>query len=40
MLDEPTRRTVLTAAVAEWYRGQVPIDELLATAPMVEIVLD
>ena len=40
VLYEPTRRTVLTAAVAEWYRGQAPIDDLVATAPMVEIFLD
>jgi deazaflavin-dependent oxidoreductase (nitroreductase family) len=40
VLDEPTRRSVLTAASAEWYRGQADIEALVATAPMVEITLD
>jgi deazaflavin-dependent oxidoreductase (nitroreductase family) len=35
--DEETRRTVLTHAVATWYRGEAPIDELVASAPMVEV---
>ena len=35
--DEETRRDVLTHAAATWYRGEVPIDELVASAPMVEV---
>jgi deazaflavin-dependent oxidoreductase (nitroreductase family) len=35
--DEPTRRLVLDHAVAEWYRGQVPVEQLVAEAPMVEL---
>jgi len=35
--DEATRRLVLEHVAAHWYRSQTPIDELLATAPMVEV---
>ena len=35
--DATTRRRVLEHLTARWYRTQVPIDELVATAPMVEI---
>lgn len=37
VVDEPTRRRVLEHLRASWYRGQVSIDELVATAPMVEV---
>ena len=35
--DQVTRRRVLEHLSATWYRGQVSIDELLASAPMVEV---
>jgi deazaflavin-dependent oxidoreductase (nitroreductase family) len=35
--DEPTRRMVLEHLATSWYRGQVPLDELMRTAPMVEV---
>ena len=35
--DEPTRRAVLEHLTTSWYRGQVPLDDLVATAPMVEV---
>ncbi len=35
--DEPTRRLVLEHAAATWYRNQTPVDELIGTAPMVEV---
>lgn len=35
--DEPTRRLVLEHAVATWYRNQTPIDDLVESAPMVEV---
>lgn len=38
--DEPTRRRVLEHASAEWYRDQVPLEQLVATAPMVEVHVD
>ena len=37
VVDEPTRRTVLEHLTTSWYRGQVPLDELVRTAPMVEV---
>jgi deazaflavin-dependent oxidoreductase (nitroreductase family) len=37
VVDEPTRRLVLEHLTTTWYRGQVPLDELVATAPMVEV---
>lgn len=38
--DEPTRRKVIEHLSAHWYRGQTPVDELVDTAPMVEVVFD
>jgi len=35
--DDETRRAVLAHAAATWYRGEVPLDDLVATAPMVEV---
>ena len=35
--DEATRRWLLTHDAAHWYRGQTPIDTLIAEAPMVEL---
>jgi deazaflavin-dependent oxidoreductase (nitroreductase family) len=35
--DEATRRLVLEHVTARWYRGQTSVDDLIATAPMVEI---
>jgi deazaflavin-dependent oxidoreductase (nitroreductase family) len=35
--DDSTRRRVLEHLSATWYRGQTPIDELVASAPMVEV---
>jgi deazaflavin-dependent oxidoreductase (nitroreductase family) len=35
--DAATRRAVLEHLGARWYRGQAPLDDLVATAPMVEI---
>ena len=35
--DETTRRAVLSHQAAAWYRGQAPLDELVALAPMVEL---
>lgn len=35
--DEPTRRRVIEHLAAEWYRGQTPLEDLVATAPMVEV---
>ena len=37
VVDEPTRRVVLEHLTTSWYRGQAPLDELVATAPMVEV---
>lgn len=38
--DEPTRRQVLEHLTTSWYRSQSPLDELVARAPMVEVVFD
>ena len=38
--DLATRRTVLEHPSASWYRDQQPLDVLVETAPMVEIVFD
>lgn len=38
--DLEQRRTVLSHEVASWYRGQAPLDELIAQAPMVEVTFD
>jgi len=35
--DPDTRRRVLDHLSARWYRGQAPIDELMAGSPMVEV---
>ena len=35
--DHSTRRHVLESDDADWYRGQCPLDELLESAPMVEL---
>ena len=35
--DEATRRMVLEHLATEWYRGQAPIEQLMATSPMVEV---
>jgi deazaflavin-dependent oxidoreductase (nitroreductase family) len=38
-VDDPaTRRDVIEHLSASWYRGQTPVDELVETAPMVEVV--
>lgn len=39
-VDMATRRAVLEHVNATWYRSQEPIDVLVDTAPMVEIVID
>lgn len=36
--DRQTRRRVLEHLTATWYRTQTPLDELVAEAPMVEVV--
>lgn len=38
--DAVTRRSVLEHPTAWWYREQEPLDVLVASAPMVEILLD
>jgi deazaflavin-dependent oxidoreductase (nitroreductase family) len=38
--DEPTRRRVFDHLVSRWYRTQNPIDDLVAGAPMVEVLFD
>jgi deazaflavin-dependent oxidoreductase (nitroreductase family) len=38
--DSATRRAVLDHLSATWYREQEPLDVLVGTAPMVEIVFD
>ncbi|MEM9565012.1 MAG: nitroreductase/quinone reductase family protein [Actinomycetota bacterium] len=35
--DEPTRRLVIEHAVATWYRAQTSVDDLIESAPMVEV---
>ena len=40
LTDESIRRFVLEHPSAHWYRGQTPIDELVATAPMVELTFE
>ena len=40
-VDDPTtRRTVLEHPSASWYRDQQPLEVLVETAPMVEILFD
>jgi deazaflavin-dependent oxidoreductase (nitroreductase family) len=38
--DVSTRRVVLEHSSAGWYRSQEPLDVLVDTAPMVEVVFD
>jgi deazaflavin-dependent oxidoreductase (nitroreductase family) len=38
--DEATRRLVLEHLSARWYRTQSSIDDLVADAPMVEVIFD
>jgi deazaflavin-dependent oxidoreductase (nitroreductase family) len=38
--DAATRRRVLEHATARWYRSQVPLEELVAQAPMVEVAFE
>ncbi len=38
--DTATRRAVLEHLSATWYRTQQPLDVLVETAPMVEVVFD
>lgn len=38
--DASTRHRVLTHLNARWYRSQIPIDELVVAAPMVEVTFD
>ncbi len=38
--DPGTRRRVLEHLNARWYRTQSPIDDLVATAPMVEVTFE
>ena len=35
--DMAFRRTAFTAAKTWWYRSQAPVEELVATSPMVEL---
>jgi len=37
--DPDLRREVFTHLVADWYRTQESVDDLVATAPMVEVLL-
>jgi deazaflavin-dependent oxidoreductase (nitroreductase family) len=40
-VDDPTiRRAVLEHLTAAWYRTQEPLDALVATAPMVDVVFE
>jgi hypothetical protein len=38
--DEVTRRLVIEHLAASWYRGQAPVDVLVARAPMVEVTFE
>jgi deazaflavin-dependent oxidoreductase (nitroreductase family) len=38
--DAATRRRVLQHLSARWYRDQTPLDDLVATAPMVEVIFE
>ena len=38
--DEAIRRRVLEDLGARWYRSQSPIDQLVGTAPMVEVTFE
>lgn len=35
--DPDTRRMVLAHVATEWYRGQAPMERLMASSPMVEV---
>ena len=37
VVDDSTRRRVLEHLTTSWYRGQVALDDLVASAPMVEV---
>ncbi|MEZ5228187.1 MAG: nitroreductase family deazaflavin-dependent oxidoreductase [Acidimicrobiales bacterium] len=40
-VDDPAeRRMVIASMAAEWYRGQAPIEQLVAEAPMVRITFE
>jgi hypothetical protein len=38
--DGPTRRHVLAHTAASWYRSQSVLEELVADAPLVEVVFE
>ena len=38
--DPVTRRHVLEHLTADWYRGQTPLDDLIVSAPMVEVTFE
>ena len=42
VLDEPTRRWVFSQPHAwnDWYRGEAALDDLVANAPMVEVLFE
>ena len=42
VLDEPTRRWVFSQPHAwnDWYRGEAALDDLVASAPMVEVLFE
>jgi len=41
VIDDPSlRRTVLEHPNASWFRTQEPLDELVETAPMIEVVFE
>ena len=37
--DDSARRRVIEHLVSSWYRGQAPVEELVASAPMVQLTL-
>jgi deazaflavin-dependent oxidoreductase (nitroreductase family) len=40
LTDPDTRRRVVEHVSAHWYRGQAAVDDLVATAPMVEVTFE
>jgi len=38
--DDVTRRLVLSDPASSWYRGQAPLETLVAQSPMVELFFD
>ena len=38
--DELTRRLVVEHLSARWYRSQTPVDDLVSSAPMVEVTFE